>query len=57
MNHVNGVIYLIMKCLTRVGEQFRATQSQVIIDGFTHPSNAERFCLGGLTNVHTYDWK
>jgi hypothetical protein len=35
----------------RVGEQFRATQSQVIIDGFTHPSNAERFCLGGLPNV------
>ena len=35
----------------RVGEQFRSTQSQVIIDGFTHPSNAERFCLGGLTNV------
>lgn len=36
---------------TRVGEQYRATQSQVIIDGFTHPSNAERFCLGGLTNI------
>jgi hypothetical protein len=35
----------------RVGAQFCATQSQVIIDGFTHPSNAERFCLGGLTNV------
>ncbi len=35
----------------RIGEQFRATQSQVIIDGFTHPSNAERFCLGGLANV------
>jgi MAD (mothers against decapentaplegic) family protein 2/3 len=35
----------------RVGEKFRATQSQVIIDGFTNPSNAERFCLGGLTNV------
>ena len=30
---------------------FRATQSHVTIDGFTHPSNAERFCLGGLTNV------
>ncbi|UJR09533.1 hypothetical protein I4U23_013770 [Adineta vaga] len=35
----------------RVGEQYRATQAQVIIDGFTHPSDAERFCLGGLTNV------
>jgi MAD (mothers against decapentaplegic) family protein 2/3 len=35
----------------RVGEQYRGTQSQVIIDGYTHPSNAERFCLGGLTNV------
>jgi hypothetical protein len=35
----------------RVGEQYRGTQSQVIIDGYTNPSNAERFCLGGLTNV------
>lgn len=35
----------------RIGEQFRATQSQVTIDGFTHPSSADRFCLGGLTNV------
>ncbi|CAF0975837.1 unnamed protein product [Adineta steineri] len=41
---------------TRVGEQFHATQPQIIIDGFTDPSNADRFCLGGLTNVHrTFD--
>ncbi|CAF0797566.1 unnamed protein product [Didymodactylos carnosus] len=36
----------------RVGEQFRATQPHVVIDGFTDPSNADRFCLGLLTNVH-----
>lgn len=36
----------------RVGEQYRATQPQVVIDGFTNPSNADRFCLGGLANVH-----
>lgn len=36
----------------RVGEQYRATKDFVIIDGFTNPSNDERFCLGSLTNVN-----
>jgi hypothetical protein len=35
----------------RVGEQYRVTRSQVIIDGFLSPSDAERFCLGSLPNV------
>ena len=35
----------------RVGEQYRATLPQVIIDGYMNPSSAERFCLGNLPNV------
>lgn len=37
----------------RVGEEFRAAHSQVIIDGYTDPStSADRFSLGLLTNVN-----
>ena len=37
----------------RVGEAFRASQTSIVVDGFTDPSNnADRFCLGLLSNVN-----
>lgn len=35
----------------KVGEIYQALRPSITIDGFTDPSNAERFCVGLLTNV------
>lgn len=38
---------------SRVGELFKIRKSEVIVDGFTDPSNSDdRICLGLLTNVN-----
>jgi len=38
---------------SRVGEQFKMSVPQVIVDGFTDPSNSlHRICLGQLSNVN-----
>ncbi|XP_043462266.1 mothers against decapentaplegic homolog 9-like [Leptopilina heterotoma] len=36
----------------RVGEVFNCQSNNIIVDGFTHPNNSARFCLGQLSNIN-----
>ena len=35
-----------------LGEVFKAHKCGFVVDGFTHPSSPDRFCVGSLSNVH-----
>ena len=49
--HWCSVVYYELN--SRVGEAFYAKSTNVVIDGFTDPSNnSQRFCLGLLSNVN-----